>query len=623
MRIASLTFQNGSKVKQYCNALLSHLWKVILPFFLLLLPFTVTYAQPNTAESLELKVITLEQQFDAQVLNVLSNYFDSRKFFVDINIDARFVDETFQTTQNQIIKGGRTQQENVIMPGLPFLPEENRRTAEVQSNDQETTQTIINEQTIQRLQILKLSVNVYADSSISRQQDRVEFMRLIAGIAAKINEVRGDEVNITLINMPDFGIESLPPVRIEEPADARETLLGSVKDYIPGFVLLLLVGLTLLIGRLTHSPSRKQPKKDHKAGLSRDDLKHEMHVPRERIPGSKQPSAEDFIDDHKASVTNSNAGTTFVTDQFLNHPKEVALLFEFWMENDLKKGAEKASNIIQTVDRHLIKALKRELKPAYFETIQAQLNSTEPLSPEATKPAIAEFADALNNKLGSGSAKAKHQQLGLFQFLDHLKDYHIVQLLHGEDRITSALLIDYLPESEAAQVLNKIGKDRTVDIMLGIAQLHTLSYKEHKEISSRLFSKAMDILEVEKELKQGTENILRIIQQMPLEDQANYIEQLKASGSPVAGIIEEQFITIDQIPHLSHSLIKRAIAHIPTELLLEAVYSFDNEIADKLLSVRPKREQHLIRMELQQMNYSDKGEQAKHMVIDAIRKALN
>ncbi|HBQ59514.1 MAG TPA: hypothetical protein DD671_07775, partial [Balneolaceae bacterium] len=283
---------------------------------------------------------------------------------------------------------------------------------------------------------------------------------------------------------------------------------------------------------------------------------------------------------------------------------------------------KKAARSVKTIDSHLLKALKRDLSSESYSAIKAQLDKTGDLSLSQKKKIASEFVNALEQDLHSHDPNLKHQQLGLFQFLDHLDAHHIKQLLYGEDRNTCALLFDYLPEQKTARVIDWLDKSRVTEIMIGMSNLHELSYNDHKEISSRLFSKAMDILEVDKELKQGAKNILRILDQLPLEDQNKYIEQLKATGSPVADVIANKFITLEQIPRLNDLMLKEALAPISTEVLLEAVSDLSESITNKLLSVRPKREQRLIRMELQQMEYikDEKSEQAKLQIMKAIRE---
>lgn len=74
------------------------------------------YAQSSSnAESFELRVANLEQQYDSQIIQILTNYFDRKKFFVDVNINAELVDEAIGTTQNQVVTNSQPRQ-NLFMP---------------------------------------------------------------------------------------------------------------------------------------------------------------------------------------------------------------------------------------------------------------------------------------------------------------------------------------------------------------------------------------------------------------------------------------------------------------------------------------------------------------------------
>ena len=160
--------------------------------------------------------------------------------------------------------------------------------------------------------------------------------------------------------------------------------------------------------------------------------------------------------------------------------------------------------------------------------------------------------------------------------------------------------------------------------MINMATIHTLSYKQHTETSSKLFDKAMDLLESEKEERLGAENILPVLERIPLKDQQRYIQQLIDTGSPVGNIIKEQFITLDQIPELDEKIVNAAVNQLSTEILLRALVGLDDAIINKVLSVRPRREQRLIRIELDQAELDDEQniEQAKVLMMNSIRNEV-
>ena len=570
-------------------------------------------AQPNSDDSLELRLTSLEQEFDRQVFNILSNYFERSKFFVDVNVDAQVVDEIYRTTQNQTIEGPA---QNVIMPGLPYLPDENIQPSQREGSEQ--TQRVVNESTVQRLRVNQLEVNIYADTSFSPQQ--VEFMRLLGGIASKVNEERGDIVNVFQVSMPEIDMGPQPQI-LEVKQPFQDPLTAAVRDYIPGLMLMLLLGLALIIGKYSNNQSMQSALNMRR---QRDQFKNDQTY--EAAPVDKEDSQSrpgEDAEEQQSEIKRSDLD--FITRQFLLNSKEVALLFEFWVANHAQKGMEDAARVILTIDKHMVKALKKDLLPDIYKRLSEKVYAMDELAYQEKKEVASNFIKALEEDLTTEQTSRRHYQLDLFQFLNHVEEHQIEQLLVGEDKQSAALVVDYLPDEISARMLKRFDKKRTADIMVGSSELNTLSYQDHKKISSRLFSKMMDILETEKELNRGMDNVLKILNQLPLEEQQKYIKQLKTTGSQVGEYLDKQFITINDIPNINPGLLKQALDSISTETLLEAFAGMNEHIIDHILSVRPKREQRLLKLELKQSEPANEAdaEKAKQAVMNAIRNAVS
>ncbi|HAH50315.1 MAG TPA: hypothetical protein DCL80_03265, partial [Balneola sp.] len=166
-------------------------------------------------------------------------------------------------------------------------------------------------------------------------------------------------------------------------------------------------------------------------------------------------------------------------------------------------------------------------------------------------------------------------------------------------------------------------RSRAAEIMLKMSTLHTLSYKEQSKISNGLFEKAILVRDNEQQQDYGIENILPILENLPVDEQKRYIEQLKSTGSPIGAILEKEFFTIDQIPELDEEVIKKGIEEIDTSTLLEALGGLEDTSIDKILSGRPKREQQLIRLELESINGEHQiNLEAKKTLVSSLRKSL-
>lgn len=585
------------------SSLFKHVFIVVL--FSLAIVASVSaqaVSDANNSQSLDLQVSNLEQSYDSQIYLLLANYFDRKKFFVDVNIDAEFVDETIETTQNQIV---RNQTQPVIMPGLPFLPQENLREPATAGSPE----TVINQSTVRSLQLNSIAVSIYADTSFNAQE--VQFMRLLTGIASKIDESRGDVITISQISIPKFGTED--PIRIVEAPPENFSLVGSFKEYLPGFVLLLLFGLIMFVNSFFNRP------KDTISPLQqRESIKHDINIT--DLGGSRRVE-QVMVGNSEADISKE---INELIQSFFNKPQEIALLFEYWMAENPEEGALRAAEVACSVDKHLLRTLKSDMQLENYEAISKLAEEMPPLTSDVKGSVIRKF----NAMLKSGNAESmntrKSGHITLFKFLEHINEQQIVRLIGDEGHQTGALVLDYLPEEKAASVLKKLSPTQSTNLMLKMTTVGTLPFQLQNEISTRLFDKAMDLIEEEKEQKLGAENILPVLEKLPLNEQQKYIDQLKASNAAVGDIIEGQFITIDQVINITDNIIKEALKDVNTATLLDSIVDLDPKLIDKILSVRAKREQRLIRLELDEIKgrpYKD-TEAVKKQMMELIRKEV-
>ncbi|MBO6792473.1 MAG: hypothetical protein JJ895_01090 [Balneolaceae bacterium] len=580
---------------------------------LLLLPFENVRSQTSydasSSQSLDLRVSNLEQQYDSQIIQILSNYFNRKKFFIDVNINAELVEQTIGTTSNQVVSNSQPE-ENLMMPGLPFLPQQNLRQP-TRRNTQ--PQTVVNENTIKTLRIVNMSVNIYADTSITTAQ--LELMRFITGIAVKVNENRGDEININQLAIPDYteAPEPVTATTVTQPPALPD--YNSIYTYIPALALMLLFGLTLLFNRIMNKPQPQMPMRDF-----RESFKNDMAFQQQ----AASQTALSTSTDERIEETEEDLSAEELVNAFFTKPDEIATIFRYWLSEE-ENGAKKAAEYLVAVDKHLLRTLKKELHPEDYDTLTDAVIEQEKLSPEKRAEIIQEFGRMLQQGAKQTVTEKKRSKFSLFKFLDHISDKHILTLLETEDSLSGAFILQYIPDDKAAILIEKLDKEIAAKIMLHMASLNNLTNEQQHKISSELFDKAMDLVEAERSEQYGAEHLYPILERLPVNEQQRYIDELKATGSIVGAILEKQFITIDKLPELSDEVIKKAVRTLNTETLLDAIFGLPPQVVDRILSARPKREQRLLRMELDELQGTSgrQTEYAKALLMNSIRKNAN
>lgn len=580
--------------------------RTLLLLLFLCVSSVVSIAQPTSvaSQSGELQIASLEQAYDSQVILILSNHFDRKKFFVDVNINAEFVEETFQTPGTQPV----TRRQQSFLPGLPFLPDENLQSSETGSTTQEA---VTNQATYRSLRLVNLAINIYADTSLSVSD--LDFMRRVTGFAAKVDFTRGDVINITQLAIPDPDFE--PAVVITNTQEPEpKNLLDSFSDY---YVEMILLGVFLL-GLFGYGMFRNS-KDQTNLQSQREHIKSDI-----TLEGSLNPDSNlSFFGNSKDQSRNIVSEFELVSENFFKFPQEVSLVFEFWIDSDEKNGPSNVAEVVSAIDASSLKLLQNHIDEEKLEIINKALRNLPPMSIDEKYRAAKYFNSVIADENIEDKSTKKHAKLGLFKFLTHLSDNLLKELIKTENNVSAALIIDYLPEEKAAAILNTFERSRAAEIMLKMSTLHTLSYKEQSKISNGLFEKAILVRDNEQQQDYGIENILPILENLPVDEQKRYIEQLKSTGSPIGAILEKEFFTIDQIPELDEEVIKKGIEEIDTSTLLEALVGLEDTSIDKILSGRPKREQQLIRLELESINGEHQiNLEAKKTLVSSLRKSL-
>ncbi|MBR9916823.1 hypothetical protein GYB29_03835 [bacterium] len=555
-------------------------------------------------QSGQLQIASLEQAYDSQIILILSNHFDRKKFFVDVNIDAEFIEETLLTPGSQTI----TRNSQSFLPGLPFLPDENLQNSQTA---QATPQNTTNQTTYKTLQLNSLAINIYADTSLSDTD--LDFMRRVTGFAAKVDFTRGDVINITQLAIPDPDFK--PAVVITNTQEPEpKSLLSSFRDYLVEIILLTV----FLLGLFGYGMFRNsRDKSDFQS--QRETLKSDITV-----EGSLNPESNlSFFGSSKEHSRDIVSEFELVSENFFKYPQEVSLVFEFWIDSDQKNGPSNVAEVVSAIDSSSLKLLQNHIDEEKLETIKVAIRNLPPMSIDEKYRAAKYFNSVIADENNDEKSNKKHAKLGLFKFLTHLSDDLLTELIKTENNVSAALIIDYLPEDKAASILNTFERSRAAEIMLKMSTLHTLSYKEQSKISSGLFEKAILVRDNVHEDNFGVENILPILENLPVDEQRRYIEQLKSTGSPVGTILEKEFFTIDQIPELEDEVVKNGVEEIDTSTLLEALVGLDPASIDKILNGRPKREQQLIRLELESINGEHQvNAEAKKKLVSSLRKSI-
>ena len=122
----------------------------------------------------------------------------------------------------------------------------------------------------------------------------------------------------------------------------------------------------------------------------------------------------------------------------------------------------------------------------------------------------------------------------------------------------------------------------------------------------------------------GVETILTTIETLPLSEQDDYVRSIAEQDLSLAKKIRKFFIGFDDLPKVKDEFVQSALEEIPTETIILALRTAPAAVREKVLKVRPKREQQLILSEIDNPTEAPAKdiEDAQKVMLYAVRRKM-
>ncbi len=138
-----------------------------------------------------LHISELEIKYDQYLELILSRFFTPNSFKVDVRFDLQKAGMPVARKAKQLPIS------DVVLPGVPFIPEEL-----IRRQQQQTNVFFPDDFNAPFFEINRLSITVYADVSYSNED--YQFMKEMLRLASKLNNNRGDTIIISPIIFPQL-----------------------------------------------------------------------------------------------------------------------------------------------------------------------------------------------------------------------------------------------------------------------------------------------------------------------------------------------------------------------------------------------------------------------------------
>jgi flagellar motor switch protein FliG len=311
---------------------------------------------------------------------------------------------------------------------------------------------------------------------------------------------------------------------------------------------------------------------------------------------------------------------SYVTKEFISNKAKVADLFNHWVEEDERKGLQKIVNILKATNPKLLPFLNSHLSKDNYNYVEISLDDTPTIVPEEQLKQIEEFKKEINTLPSAPKTKERD----IFHFLNQLNEQQIMFLIKEESEELAAIVLAQLPPKRSMGIIRDFDSTKQSIILQKMSSINDLSVAVYKEIASYFSAKAMAMNDMKYVSLDGLKTITGLLDTLPTGEQKKYIDELAGYDLDLARKIKERFITFEEIFEQEDIFLQRALEEVESVTIARALINADESIVEKLVNLRPKREQLLIKSEI---DYNkdlalEEIEKARKIILDKLKGKL-
>ncbi|MCB2297167.1 flagellar motor switch protein FliG [Clostridium tagluense] len=202
----------------------------------------------------------------------------------------------------------------------------------------------------------------------------------------------------------------------------------------------------------------------------------------------------------------------------------------------------------------------------------------------------------LSKALGTQRAKEildkvmeETQQYRPFAIARKADAHQLLNVIANEHPQTIALIMCYMQQDKAAQIMSALPLDLQSEVSFRIATMSSISPMVVKEIEKVLDSKLYSVIRTDTTVVGGIESLVGILNQVDRTTEKNITEGLEREDAELAEKIKESMFVFEDIITLDDVAIQRILREVDTKDLSLALKGCSEEVANSIFKNQSKR----------------------------------
>ena len=309
-------------------------------------------------------------------------------------------------------------------------------------------------------------------------------------------------------------------------------------------------------------------------------------------------------------------------------------------------GVEKAATLLITLGPEKSAKIFKHLKEEEIEQLTLEIANTSSVSPQTKEKVLSEFyeiclaqqyiaeggigyaKELLEKALGEEKAKdvigklTASLQVRPFEFIRKTDPSQLLNFIQDEHPQTIALILSYLPASQASLVVSSLPPEKQADVARRIAQMDRTSPDVIKQVEKVLERKLSSLVNQDYTIVGGVDAIVSILNSVDRGTEKHIMETLEVEEPELADEIRKKMFVFEDILSLDDRAIQRVLRDVDNNDLALALKGSTEEVQNVIFNNLSKRLAVMIKEDMDFMGpvRMKDVEEAQQKIVNIIRK---
>lgn len=314
--------------------------------------------------------------------------------------------------------------------------------------------------------------------------------------------------------------------------------------------------------------------------------------------------------------------------------------------NNEMMGIQKAAILLIALGPEKSATIFKHLKDEEIEELTLEIANTRSVSPQTKEDVLNEFYEVclaqqyiaeggigyakelLEKALGQDKAHdvisklTASLQVRPFEFIRKTDASQLLNFIQDEHPQTIALILSYLPPSQASAVVSALPLDKQADVAKRIAQMDRTSPDIIKQVERVLERKLASLVNQDYTIVGGVDAIVEILNSVDRGTEKHIMENLEIEEPELADEIKRKMFVFEDIMSLDDKTIQRVLRDVDNNDLGMALKGTSEEVQNVIFNNLSKRLAAMIREDMDFMGpvRMKDVEESQQKIVNIIRK---